>query len=62
MLSDVYKRQDQQVVLVVILIGELPRRVAIAGDPVLRQLAPYRRIDRVADLLPAGGRRFDMEL
>ena len=28
----------------------------------LRQLAPRRRIDRVADLLPAGGRRFDMKL
>ena len=47
---------DQQVVLVVILIGELPRRVTVAGDPMLRQLAPRRRIDRVADLLPAGGR------
>ena len=53
---------DQQVVLLVVLIGELPRRVAVAGDPMLRQLAPRRRIDRVADLLPAGGRRFDMEL
>ena len=53
---------DQQVVLVVILIGELPRRVAVAGDPVRCQLAPRRRINRVADLLPAGSRRFDMEL
>lgn len=28
----------------------------------LRQLAPRRRIDRVADLLPAGGRRLDIEV
>ena len=47
---------NQQVVLVVILIGELPRHMAVAGDPMLRQLALRRRIDRVADLLPAGGR------
>ena len=53
---------DQQVVLVIVLVGELPRRVTVAGDPVLRQLAPRRGIDRIADLLPAGGRRFDMEL
>ncbi len=48
--------------LFVVLIGELPSRVAVAGDPMLRQLAPRRRIDRIADLLPAGGRRLDMEL
>ena len=53
---------DQQIVLVVVLIGKLPRCVAVAGYPMLRQLAPRRRIDRIADLLPAGGRRFDMEL
>ena len=53
---------NQQIVLVVVLIGELPRCVAVAGDPMLRQLAPHRRIDRVADLLPAGSRRLDMEL
>ena len=53
---------DQQVVLVVILIGELPRRVAVAGDPMLRQLAPRRGIDRIADLLPAGCCRLDIEL
>ena len=47
---------DQQVVLVVVLIGELPRHMAVAGDPMLRQLAPRRRINRVADLLSAGGR------
>ena len=53
---------DQKIVFFVVGIGELPRRMAVAGDPMLRQLAPRRGIDRVADLLPAGGRRFDMEL
>ena len=53
---------DQEIVFFVVGIGELPRRVAVAGDPMLRQLAPRRRIDRIANLLPAGGRRFDMEL
>ena len=47
---------DQQVVLVVVLVGELPCRVAVAGDPMLRQLAPRRGIDRIAYLLPAGRR------
>ena len=53
---------DQQVVLVVVLIGELPRRVTVAGYPMFRQLAPRRRIDRIADLLPAGRCRFDLKL
>ena len=53
---------DQEIVFFVVGIGELPRRMAVTGDPMLRQLAPRRRIDRIADLLPAGGRRFDMEL
>ena len=53
---------NQQIVLLIVPVGKLPRRVAVAGDPMLRQLAPRRRIDRVADLLPAGGRRLDMEL
>ena len=53
---------NQQVVFLVVGIGKLPCYVTVAGDPMLRQLAPRRRIDRVADLLPAGGRRFDMEL
>ena len=35
---------------------ELARRVAVAGNSMLRQLAPRRRIDRVADLLPDGRR------
>ena len=48
---------DQEIVFFVVGIGKLPRRVAVAGDPMLRQLAPRRRIDLVADLLPAGGRR-----
>ena len=45
---------NQEIVFVVILIGELPRRMAVAGDSMLRQLAPCRRIDWVTDLLPAG--------
>ena len=53
---------NQEIVFFVVGIGELPSRVAVAGDPMLRQLAPCRRIDWVADLLPAGGRRLDMEL
>ena len=52
----------QQVVLLVIGIGELPRRVTVAGYPMFRQLAPCRRIDWVADLLSAGCCRLDMEL
>ena len=52
----------QEIVFFVVGIGELPRRVAVAGDPMLRQLAPRRGIDRIANLLPAGGRRFDMKL
>ena len=47
---------DQQIVVLVVGIGELPRRVAVAGDPMLRQLAPRRGIDRIANLLSAGGR------
>ena len=53
---------DQQVVFVVVLISELPCCVIAAGNPMLCQLAPRRGIDRVADLLPTGGRRFDMKL
>ena len=52
---------DQEIVFVVVLIGELPRRMAVTGDSMIRQLALCRRIDRVADLLPAGGCRFDMK-
>ena len=53
---------NQQIVLLVIGIGELPRRVTVAGDPMFRQLATRWRIDRIADLLPAGRCRLDMEL
>ena len=53
---------DEQVVFFVILIGELPGRMVLAGDPMLRQLPPCGRIDRIANLLPAGCRRLDMEL
>ena len=53
---------DQEIVFFVVGIGELPSCVAVAGDPMLRQLAPRRGIDRVADLLSTGGRRFDMKL
>ena len=52
----------QQVVLLVIGIGELPRRVTVAGYPMFRQLAPCPTIDWVADLLSAGCCRLDMEL
>ena len=48
---------DQEIVFFVVGIGKLPRCVAVAGDPVLRQLAPRRRINRIANLLPAGRRR-----
>ena len=47
----------QEIAFLVIGIGELPRCVTVAGDPMLRQLAPRRRIDWVADLLPSGVRR-----
>ena len=52
----------EEVVGGVVLLCELAGGVAGAGDAVLGQLAPRRRIDRVADLLSAGGRRFDMKL
>ena len=72
-LGDVYKRQvhipqvglihsDQQVELVIVGVGELPGRLARAVDAVLRQLPPGRRIDRVPDLLRAGGGGLDVEL
>ena len=52
----------EEVVGGVVLLCELAGGVAGAGDAVLGQLAPRRRLDWVADLLPAGGRRFDMKL
>ena len=53
---------NDQVVFLVVVVAELPGGVALAGDAVLRQLPPGRRVDRVANLLPAGGRRGDLEL
>ena len=47
---------DQEIVFVVIPICQLPCGMAFAGDPMLGQLAPCRRIDWVADLLPTGSR------
>ena len=45
---------DEQVEFPVVAFGELPRSVAAAGDPMLRQLAPRRRVDGIAELLAAG--------
>ena len=53
---------DEQIVLLVVLRRELARSVSLAGNAVLGELAPCRWLDRVADLLPAGRRRFDMKL
>ena len=53
---------NQKIVLLVIGIGELPCCVTVAGDPMFCQLATRWRINWVADLLPAGCRRFDMKL
>lgn len=47
---------DQEIVFVVIPICQLPCGMAFAGDPMLGQLTPCRRIDRVADLLPTDSR------
>ena len=53
---------DQQVIIAVILRGQLAGRLALAADAVLSQLLAGRRIHGVAELLPAGSRRFDMKL
>ena len=53
---------DQEVECVVVPLRELACGVALTGDPMLGQLAPRGRIDGIADLLPAGSGRFDMEL
>lgn len=53
---------NQKIVLLVIGIGDLPCCVTVAGDPMFCQLATRWRINWVADLLPAGCRRFDMKL
>ena len=43
---------NQEIVFVVILIGELPCYVTVAGDPMFCQLATRWRINWVADLTP----------
>lgn len=53
---------DEQVEFPVVAFGELPRSVAAAGDSMLRQLAPRRRVDGIAELLAAGCGRLYMEL
>ena len=52
----------EEVVVVIILSGELTGGVACTGDAVLGQLASGRWIDGIADLLAAGGGGGDMEL
>ena len=53
---------NQQIVLLIVPVGKLPRRMTTTGDSVLCQLAPCRRIYWVTNLLPAGRCRLDMEL
>ena len=53
---------DQQVVCAIVGPGQLPGRLASAGNSVLSQLPPGRRIDWVPDFLSAGSRRCDLEL
>ena len=53
---------NQQIVFVVVAARQLPRCMTAAIDPMFRQLAPCRRIDRIADFFPAGRRRLDMKL
>ncbi len=53
---------DEQVVCPVVGTVELPGGFARAADAVLRQLAPGRGIDRVADLLRAGGGGLNVKL
>ena len=52
---------DQEVVFLVIIVLELPGGLAGAVDPMLRQLAPCRGIDRIADLLGAGRRGLNVD-
>ena len=52
---------DQILVGFVIPPGHLPGGFSRAGDAVLGQLPPGGRIDRVADLLGACGRRGDLK-
>ena len=52
---------DEQVPVPIVLPPQLPGQLALAADAVLGQLPAGRRIDRVADLLSAGGGRFDVK-
>ena len=54
--------RQKQVVLVIVGLGHLNGPVAGEGDPLRLQLPHSRRIDGVADLLPAGGGRVNIEL
>ena len=45
---------DQQIVVLVVPPGQLARPAALTGDAVAGQLRTGGRIDRVADLVPAG--------
>ena len=51
---------NQQIKPVIICARHLPRRMLPARDSLLKQLAPRRRIHRIADLLTADSRRFDL--
>ena len=53
---------NQEVEAVVVLVPQLAGRFAGAVDAMLGQLAAGRGIDRIADLLGAGGGGFDVEL
>ena len=52
----------EEVVVGIILSGELTGGVARTGDAVLGQLASGRGIDGIADLLAAGGGGIDVKL
>ena len=51
---------NQQIKPIIICARHLPRRMMAARDSLLKQLAPRRRIHRIADLLTADSCRFDL--
>jgi len=53
---------DEHVVSVIVVPPKLPRGLALAVDAVLCEFAPGGRVDRVADLLRAGGGGGDGEV
>lgn len=53
---------DQEVVFVVVGVGDLSRSFPSAVDAKLHQLVSRRGMDRSAGFLGAGSRRFDVEL